>query len=164
MPATSEPVAMTMFLVSISSTLPSSPVTETLPAAKAVDLVLLEQEGDAVDVGRHRRVLVRHHLLQVQLRRADLDAERVEGMTGLGEHLGSMQQGLGRNAADVEACAAKSRVLLDHGGLQAKLSRLDGADIAARSRSDDNDVVSHDGVLLFGLQRPPLTFKIAPVV
>ncbi len=33
MPATSEPVAMTMFFVSISSTLPSSAVTDTLPAA-----------------------------------------------------------------------------------------------------------------------------------
>ena len=33
MPATSEPVAMTMFLASISSTLPSSAVTATLPAA-----------------------------------------------------------------------------------------------------------------------------------
>ena len=32
MPATSEPVAMTMFFASSSCTLPSSPVTETLPA------------------------------------------------------------------------------------------------------------------------------------
>ena len=33
MPATSDPVAMMMFLASTSSALPSSPVTETLPAA-----------------------------------------------------------------------------------------------------------------------------------
>ncbi len=33
MPATSEPVAMMMFFASISSTLPSSAVTETLPLA-----------------------------------------------------------------------------------------------------------------------------------
>ena len=38
---------------------------------KGVDLVLLEQEGDAVDVGGDRVVLVLHHRRQIELRRAD---------------------------------------------------------------------------------------------
>ena len=44
-------------------------------AVQNVDLVLLEQEGDAVDVGLHRRVLVRHHRGEIELRRSDLHAE-----------------------------------------------------------------------------------------
>ena len=55
--ATSEPVAMTMALVSSVCVLPSSPLTSTLPGAamrpapmKGVDLVLLQQKLDALDV------------------------------------------------------------------------------------------------------------------
>ena len=112
-------------------------------AVHPVDLVLLEQEGDAVDVGLHRRVLVRHHRLEIEFRLADLDAERSETVTGLLEHFGGVQQRLGGNAADVEAGAAQRLALLDDRRLQAELRRLDGADITARSRSDHDDIIAH---------------------
>ena len=69
MPATSEPVAMTMFFASISCDLAVLAGHRDLAggndlagAAEGIDLVLLEQEGDAIDVGGDRRVLVRQHL------------------------------------------------------------------------------------------------------
>ena len=71
---TSEPVAMTMFLVSRICVLPSAAFTSTLPADRMrpvpvieVDLVLLEQELDALDVAGHAFVLERHHRLQIEL-------------------------------------------------------------------------------------------------
>ena len=48
-------------------------------ALDPVDLVLLEQERDAVDVGGDRVVLVLHHRGEVELRRVDDDAERRQG-------------------------------------------------------------------------------------
>src|ERR1700722_2692858 len=59
-----------------------------------------------------------------------------------------MQQRFRRDTADVETGAAESGVLLDHGGLQAKLRRAKGADIAARTGTDDDEIVGHDNHLL----------------
>ena len=72
--ATSEPVAMTMLLVS-SCCLPLGAASRsTLPAPRmragaveGVDLVLLEQEGDAVDVALHALVLEGQHLGEIEL-------------------------------------------------------------------------------------------------
>ena len=68
---------MTIALVSTVCLPPSSAVTSTLPgrgdaavAVKGIDLVLLEEEGDAVDVRLHRRVLVRQHAGKIELRAA----------------------------------------------------------------------------------------------
>ena len=75
--ATSEPVAMTMFLVSSVCVLPSAAFTSTLPGAamrpavKRIDLVLLEQEGDALDVAVDALVLELHHGREIELRLAD---------------------------------------------------------------------------------------------
>jgi hypothetical protein len=54
---------------------------------------------------------------------------------------GRAQQRLGRDAAPVEADAAEM-LALDNGGLHAELGGADGGDIAARSATDDDDVVS----------------------
>ena len=70
-------------------------------ALDPVDLVLLEQEGDAFDVRLHRRVLVRHHLRQVERRRADLHTEIGHTMGSMVEDFRGVQQSLGGNAADV---------------------------------------------------------------
>ena len=79
--ATSEPVAMTMFLVSSVCVLPSAAFTSTLAgrgdasgAVKRLDLVLLEQERDAVDVGFDVLRLVVKQRGKVDARLADLDA------------------------------------------------------------------------------------------
>ena len=100
-------------------------MTTTLPgrgdaalALDPVDLVLLEQEGDAVDVGGDGVVLVLHHRGQIELRRRDDDAERAEIVRGLLEHLRRVEQRLGGDAADVEAGAAQRLALLDHAALR----------------------------------------------
>ena len=71
-----------------------------------VDLVLLEQEGDALDVRLHRRVLVRQHLFEVELG-AGPRCRGFQAVAGLGVDFGRMQQRLGWNAADIEAGAAR---------------------------------------------------------
>ena len=144
-----EPVAMTMFLVSSCVTFAVRARDFDLAGAEdfadaviAVDLVLLEQERDAVDVRRHGVVLVLEHRRQIELR-LHLDAERGEIMLGLVHHLGGMQQRLGGNAADIEAGAAEGLLLLDHRGLQAELRGADRAHIAAGAGADDDEVVCH---------------------
>src|SRR5262249_45960095 len=113
-------------------------------AVKGVDLVLLEQEGDALDIAVNALVLEFHHGGKIELRLADLDAHLVEQMAGLFVELGGVQQRLGGNATDVEAGAAEGLVLFDYGNLHAELCRADGADIAAGAGADDDEIVGHD--------------------
>ena len=115
-------------------------------ALERVDLVLLEQEGDALDVAVDALVLELHHRGEIELRLADHDAHPGEACAGLLEQLGGVQQRLRRDAADVEAGAAEGLVLLDHRHLHAELRRADRADIAAGTGTDDDEVVGHDYV------------------
>ena len=92
--ATSEPVAITMFLVSSVCVLPSLPFTSTLPAdddaagaEEGFDLVLLEQEIDALDVAVDGLILERQHRLQIELGLADADAHFREAVPGFLEQL-----------------------------------------------------------------------------
>ena len=116
-------------------------------AAHPVDLVLLEQIGDAVDVGGDRVVLVLHHRAEIELGRRDDDAEGREAMRRLVEHFGGVEERLGRNAADVEAGSAERLHLLDHGDLHAELGRANGADVAAGAGADDNEIVHDEAIL-----------------
>ena len=75
------------------------------------------------------------HRLQVELRRADLDAEAFELVPGGLEQFRGMQQRLRRDAADVEAGAAERLALLDDGDLEAELGRLDRRRHSRRGRS-----------------------------
>ena len=113
-------------------------------AVHGFDLVLLEQELDALDVAVDSFVLEGHHLLEIELRLADADAEIAEMLARLLEQLGGVQQRLRRDAADIEAGAAMGLALLDHGHLEAELRRPDGADIAAGAGSDDDEIVGHE--------------------
>ena len=149
---TSEPVAMTMFFVSTTWFEPSSPLTSICPAAamraaavEGVDLVLLQEELDALDVALDALVLEGHHGLEIELRRRDADPHLAEVALRLLEALGGVQQRLRRDAADVEAGAAMGLALLDHGGVQPELRRANGADIAAGAGSDDDEIVGHGG-------------------
>ncbi len=117
-------------------------------AEHGVDLVLLEQVGDAVDVGGDGFVLVLHQRGVVELRRANHDAERREAMSRLLEHLGGVKQRLRGDAADVEAGAPERLALLDHGDLQAELGGADRADVAAGAGADDDKIITH-GILTF---------------
>ena len=141
---------MTMDLASSVCVLPSAPLTSTLPAAairpapmKGIDLVFLEQELDALDVAVDARVLECHHRLEIELGRGHADAHFAERVAGLLEQFGRVQQSLRRDAADVEAGAAEGRALLDHRGFQAQLRGANGADIAAGTGADDDEVVGH---------------------
>ena len=86
-------------------------------ADEGVDLVLLEQEGDAVHIGGDGVVLMLHHRGKIEARRVDDDPERRETMRRLAKHMRGVQQRLGRDAADIEACSAKGRPLFDDRGL-----------------------------------------------
>ena len=153
--ATSEPVAMTIAFASRVLLGAVLALDDDLAgrgdpalAGDAVDLVLLEQERNAVDVGGDGVVLVLHHHRQIELRRADDDAERRHAVPRLLEHLGSVQQRLRGDAADVEASAAERLALFDHDHLHAELGCADGADITAGAGADDDEVV-HEVVSLF---------------
>ena len=111
---------------------------------EGVDLVLLEQEGDAFDVAVDALVLELHHGGQIELRLTELDAHLVEQVAGFFEQLGRMQKRLRGNAADVEAGAAEGLVLLHDGHFHAELRRADGADIPAGTGADDDEVIVHD--------------------
>ena len=54
------------------------------------------------------------------------------------EHAGGMDEGLGRDAAAIEAGAAQP-VLVDNDGIQTQLAGADGGRIAARATTDDED-------------------------
>ena len=121
--ATSEPVAMTMDLVSSVCVLPSAPLTSTLPAAamravpvEGIDLVLLEQEFDALDVAVDALVLERHHRLEVEPGRGHANTHFAVAVACLVEQFGRVQQRLRRNAADIQASATMGGAFLDHGG------------------------------------------------
>ena len=68
--------------------------------------------------------------VEIDLRRAELDAERGE-VRGFVHHGGDVQQRLRRNAADVQAHAAERRVALDQHGLHAEVGRAEGGRVAA---------------------------------
>ncbi len=116
-------------------------------ALEACDLVLLEQERDALHVALDALVLELHHGGEIELRRAHGDAHPPEQVTGFIEQLGGMQQRLRGNASDIEAGAAEGLVLLHHRHLHAELCRADGADIAAGTRADDDEVVGHTSLV-----------------
>ena len=86
-------------------------------ADESVDLVLLEQEGDAVHIGGDGVVLMLHHRGKIEARRVDDDPERRETMRRLAKHMRSVQQRLGRDAADIEACSAEGRPFFNDRGL-----------------------------------------------
>ena len=109
-------------------------------ALDPLDLVLLEQELDALGQGGHRVGLLLHHLHEVQLG-LHLDAEGGEFAAGGFVEFRGVQQRLGGHTADIEAGAAERRALLHHGDLQAQLARADAGVVAAGAAADDDDVV-----------------------
>ena len=134
-------------------------VTSTLPGAamaartdERLNLVLLEEERDAVDVRRHRIVLVLHHRLEVELRLADDDAERGKVVGDLVHLFRRVEQRLRGDAADVEAGAAEIRALLDHRHLEPELRGADRTHVTARAGADDDEVVGHGALFCSGIR------------
>lgn len=52
-----------------------------------------------------------------------------------------MKKSLGGDTTNIETSTAESPTLLDAGGFEAKLSGLDGGDIASGAAADDDDVI-----------------------
>jgi hypothetical protein len=73
------------------------------------------------------------------------------------EQLGGVEQGLGRDAPDVEAGPAERLPALDAGGLQPELRGPDGGDIATGPGAD------HDQVEI-GLSHSSVLGKLAPAI
>src|SRR6185312_1775374 len=104
------------------------------------DLVLVEQEFDALGEVGDDLVLAAHHRRQIDGGAIDLDSVRREPVRRLLVEVRGLQQRLRRDAADIEAGAAERAALLHAGRLKPKLRRADGADIAAGSAADDDEV------------------------
>jgi hypothetical protein len=117
-------------------------------ALHPLDLVLLEQELDALGERGDALALLLHHLDEVELG-LHLDAQVGElAAGGLLVELGGVQQGLRGHAADIEAGAAQGDALLHHRDLQAELAGADAGIVAAGAAPDDDDVVlGHESAL-----------------
>jgi hypothetical protein len=84
-------------------------------------------------------VLEGPQFLQVDRRVAETDAVRRHGGR-LVDDPGGVQQGLGRNAADIEANAAQHRVTLDQGDPQPEVGGAKGGGVPARARAQHDNV------------------------
>ena len=80
-------------------------------------------------------VLVGEHLFPVDRGAFALEAHLGEVVLGLVQHVGGVQQRLGRDAADVEAGAAQRLAPFDAGRLEAQLGAADGGRHSRRGRS-----------------------------
>ncbi|MNH07909.1 hypothetical protein D3C79_673110 [compost metagenome] len=111
------------------------------PTLDPVDLVLAEQELDALGQAGHAFVFLLHHLGEVQ-GRFDLDTQVGE----LAAHrrfiqLRGMQQCLGRHATDIQAGTAEGRAAFHTGHAHAQLTGADCGVVAARAAADDHHII-----------------------
>jgi len=124
-----------------------------LPVLAAIGLEELAHPGG--ELADHA-LLPRLHAGEIHLEVAHLDAE-LRGVAGLLEELGRVDEGLRRDAADVEADSAGGR-LLDHQDFLAELAQADAGDVAARTGADDDDFDLED----LGAHERILSIETAP--
>jgi hypothetical protein len=102
----------------------------------------------------------RHHRLGIEA-----DVIRLQpivlGVLHVMVDLGRAQQGLGGNAAPVEADAAEIRALDDR-GLEAELRRADGGDVTAGAGADDQDVEAGVGHEMLSIRIQTVTASLTP--
>jgi len=112
-----------------------------------LDLVGLEQLLDTPGQVRDDLVLALDHLRDIEARALNLDAVACELVLHMMVMLGRIEQGLGRNAADIQTGAAERRltvladIFIDNGHAHAELGAANGPHIAGRAGTDDNYVV-----------------------
>ncbi len=134
-------------------------VPECRPAMHGLDLRLLQQSGNTAIQPANDTVFPADRSRQVERRRADLDAEWVLAaghMRDLVELFRRMDERLGRDAADIEAGATRLAGF-DDDGVDAELSGADGADIAAGTGADDEQLAGdffHHGTLFLVKEDP----------
>src|SRR6478672_2595344 len=116
-------------------------VREFGPALDDLDLRLLQQGGHAVVQLFDDAVLPRDRLRQVDGGFGGGDAQRA-AVGRLGHRLefrSGVDDGLGGDAADVQAGAAQTVAAVDEHGVEAQLAATDAGDIAAGAGADDQD-------------------------
>ncbi len=139
--------AVGLFLAVVRLVADLAAAEQLAEAEQAGDLVALEQHLDAAGVGLAHRVAARLHFLQVQLDLAYADAVHGELVLGAVVQLGRFEQGLGGDAAGIEAGAAEGlRAVgvdpaVDAQRLHAQLGSADRRGVAAGTAADDDDVV-----------------------
>ena len=124
---------------------PSLPVTVTTwsgpsaaPAVEHLDLAALAHRGDATDEAGDDLLLALLGHLEVDARRAGLDAE-LGGVGDVAVHGGRLEERLGRDAAPVEARAAEG-VDLDEGHLHPGGRGVERSRVATRASTDDDEI------------------------
>ncbi len=112
------------------------------------DLVLLEQALDARGQLGNDGVLAALHYRHIDGGFANLDTLGFKAVTGFFEQVRGMQQGLGRDAANVQASATEAwlalrvgiRIGFAAGGGEAELGCANGCNIAAGATADNEHV------------------------
>jgi len=143
-----EPVAMTMFFAvnCWSPTVTVLPETkEAAPVMTVILRALASWETPPTSLVTTASFFLR------RVARSQLDGAEFHAVFGgvlLGEDvvLGGGEEGLARNATDVEAGATESGAFLDEGDLEAELGGAERAGVAAGAGADDKEIEgSHDG-------------------
>src|ERR687892_390949 len=120
-------------------------VLEAAAALRPLDAVGLEEAGDPARELLDDALLPLLRGAEVELRRADLDAELLERLPGLLEGEGGLHPGLGGDASDAQAGAAEGVLLLDADDVGAELGRPDRRRVAPRTAAENGDVTFHAG-------------------
>jgi hypothetical protein len=116
-------------------------VLEGAGALDVLDVVLLEEELDALGQARDGCLLGLHHGGQVELDITNLDTAALCVVQNLVVEVRVVEQRLGGDAADVEAGAAEGTALLNAGDLEAGLTSLDGSNVASNAATDDDQIL-----------------------
>ena len=103
------------------------------------DLALPGQPGQAAGEPPDHAVLPLPQLVQVDGGRTERDAVLAH-LLGLGDDLGGVQQGLGRDAADVEADSAEGRPAVHEHDLLTQVGGSERGRVTARPGAEDEDV------------------------
>ena len=106
------------------------------------DLVALEQLPDTGCMLAHDFGLALAHRLEINRDAIGQHADLLAVERRL-VHLRKVQQGLGRDTADVQASASQVRVLFDHSNLEAILCSANSRYVATGPAADDQDIVIH---------------------
>jgi|GEM_PF-5265693 len=112
-------------------------VHEASVAVYVVDLAHLRQLAESAGEVADDLVLERHQFLQVDFRRLEFDAPLFR-LLGFLDQLGDVQQGLGGNAAAVQAHAAGVFLGVDQRHVHAVVGREKGCRISAWSTAKHN--------------------------
>ena len=124
-------------------------IEEACIAAHDGDLAALGHAGKARGHAADHFLFPATQAVDIDLGLAELDAVCLEAL-GLLDDRDGMQQGLGRDAADVEADTAQGGVALDDDDLHAQISGAEGSRVTTRAAADDEHVAFDIGLAVGG--------------